>query len=106
MDTLSSWDQTERVSKFLVEAAVDLMKLNLEFISRDLKDGTADDRCYIHHVSELIERLEAVAVLMRDDTRSERATNIRIMKWKMANPMDEMFSRPWEIDYALNEDAY
>lgn len=87
-------------------STIDLMKLNFESIDQDLKEGLADNQRYFNHIGELIDRLEEVAVLLRDNTESERATNIRIMKWKMANPMDEMYSRPWEIDYALNEDTY
>ena len=106
MNTLSKWNQAQRASNSLIMSEVDLMKLNFESIDQDLKEGSADNWRYFDHIGELIERLEEAAVLLRDNTESERATNIRIMKWKMANPMDEMFSRPWEIDYALNEDAY
>ncbi len=102
MDTLSKWNQAQRASNSLIMSEIDLMKLNFESIDQDLKEGSADNLRYFNHVGELIGRLEEVAVLLRDNTESERATNIRIMKWKMANPMDEMFSRPWEIDYALN----
>lgn len=106
MDSLAKWNQAQRAHNFLIMNIVDLMELNFETIDQDLKEGSADNLRYFNQVGELIERLKDVAVLLRDNTESERATKARIMKWKMANPMDEMFSRPWETDYALNEDEY
>lgn len=95
--------QASSLSDCLIEAAIDIFKINSDLIQEDLVDGSADNFDRINRLAHIIERLLSMASMLRHEFDPSLAEEIMSLKQKTTGQIDTLRERAMKIDCTIRE---